>query len=133
MTKKLRSSCPINYCLEQFGDTWSLVIVRDIVFNGKSTFGDFMDSAEGVSSKLLSNRLGRLVENSILGKQRDAQNGRIFRYSLTPKGKELVPILHAMIVWGAEHGSHNPELLAWAQELRQDPIGANQRKIQALR
>lgn len=105
-------------------------MVRDIVFNGKSTFGDFMESAEGISSKLLSNRLGRLVETGILAKEKDALNGRIYRYSLTAKGKELLPILHAMIVWGAEHGSQNPQLLAWARELKRDPAEADQEALQ---
>lgn len=121
MTRKLRSSCPINFCLELFGDPWSLMIIRDAAFNGKSTYGEFLSSAESISTKVLAARLDRLVKAEILEKRRDPSSGRVYLYSLTGKGKKLIPLLHEMIIWGAENGDPNPELLAWAEAIRRNP------------
>ncbi|WP_284217314.1 winged helix-turn-helix transcriptional regulator [Agaribacter marinus] len=120
MKKKSRSSCPINFGLEIFGDQWSLMIVRDIAFNQKSTYGDFLDAAEGISTNILAKRLAYLVASGVLTKRKCPENGRIIHYGLTDKGKSLIPILLEMIVWGADHGEQNPELLAWAASIRTD-------------
>ena len=49
-----RSHCPINFVLETFGDKWTLLIVRDLMFKGKSTFLEFAQSDEGISTNILS-------------------------------------------------------------------------------
>ena len=56
-----KSHCPVNFALETFGDAWSLLIVRDIVFWGKRTYGEFLSSAEGISTNILSARLAHTV------------------------------------------------------------------------
>ncbi|WP_415901412.1 winged helix-turn-helix transcriptional regulator [Neptuniibacter sp. QD29_5] len=120
MKKTLRSSCPINFGLEIFGDQWSLMIIRDIVFNQKSTYGDFLNSAEGISTNILAKRLTHLLESGLLTKHKCPDNGRIIRYGLTDKGKSLIPVLLEMIIWGADNGEHNPSLSAWANAIRTD-------------
>ena len=55
--KPLRSHCPINFGLEAFGDKWSLLILRDIVFRGKKTYGEFLKSEEGIATNILAARL----------------------------------------------------------------------------
>lgn len=96
-----KSDCAINYSLESFGDPWSLLIVRDIVFYQKSEFGEFMASAERVGSNTLSRRLDSLQDQGIISKQRSIDDGRKDRYELTEKGWALVPILIELTVWGA--------------------------------
>ena len=46
--RRRRSTCPINFFVEAFGDSWSFLIIRDIVFFGKHTFGEFASSSEGL-------------------------------------------------------------------------------------
>ncbi len=60
-TGKLRSHCPINYGLEAFGDRWALLILRDIVFRGKRTYGEFLRSEEGFATNILASRLVHLI------------------------------------------------------------------------
>lgn len=52
---KKRSDCPISCSLDIFGDKWSLLIIRDIMFFNKSTYGDFLKSVEGIANKDMSN------------------------------------------------------------------------------
>ena len=47
-TQQRRSNCPINFALETFGDPWSLLIIRDMVYFGKKTCGEFLASEEGM-------------------------------------------------------------------------------------
>ncbi|MES2797610.1 MAG: winged helix-turn-helix transcriptional regulator, partial [Bacteroidota bacterium] len=57
---KMRSECPISCSLEIFGDKWSLLIIRDLMFYQKSTYGDFLKSAEGIATNILAARLQAL-------------------------------------------------------------------------
>src|SRR6266581_4030495 len=61
-----RSDCPINFALETFGDLWSLLLIRDIVYFGKRTYGEFFASEEGMATNILASRLARLEEEGDL-------------------------------------------------------------------
>src|SRR5262249_1464480 len=105
----LRSSCPIHFALEVVGDSWSLLIVRDLLFARGATYTELLRTRESISTNILANRLGRLEERGIVSRREDG------RYELTPKGRDLVPILREMILWSAKHdpdGEHDkaPEL-----------------------
>jgi len=81
----LRSDCPINYALEYLGDKWTLLVIRDLVFEGKKFFKDFQNSQEGIATNILSDRLKRLealgiVSSAIDEKAKAAKN-------LPPKSK----------------------------------------------
>src|SRR5689334_12259386 len=98
-----RSDCPINFSLETFGDTWSLLIVRDIVYFGKRTYREFLDSDEHIATNILADRLTLLEERGILRKKPHPHDKRKEVYSLTEKGLDLIPILIELAAWGAHH------------------------------
>ncbi|HEX2906564.1 MAG TPA: helix-turn-helix domain-containing protein [Phototrophicaceae bacterium] len=98
-----RSDCPINFGLETFGDLWSLLIVRDIVYFGKRTYGEFLKSDEGIATNILASRLTQLEQAGILIKKPDVTDKRKEVYELTEKGLDLIPILLEMANWGARH------------------------------
>lgn len=98
-----RSNCPLNISLELFGDRWTLLIVRDLMFKGATTFGELMDGGEGIASNVLANRLNRLEEHKIVSRQPDPTDARRFIYRLTCKGIDLAPVLVDMIVWAARY------------------------------
>jgi DNA-binding HxlR family transcriptional regulator len=104
---KLRSHCPVNFGLEAFGDRWALLILRDIVFRGKRTYGEFLKSEEGFSTNILASRLGHLVEEGILRREEHATDGRKETYSLTKKGLDLIPVMFEMILWSAKYDSQS--------------------------
>ena len=99
---KLRSNCPVNFGLETFGDKWSLLIVRDIIFWGKKTYGDFLGSDEGIATNILASRLAKLEENGIISREKHAADKRKDLYILTEKGKELIPLLVEIVAWSGK-------------------------------
>lgn len=101
----LRSNCPINYSLEVIGDSWSLLIVRDIVFAGKKTFAEFLASDEHIARNILTSRLRKLQENGILTKSPHPTDKRSDIYNLSAKGEELIPTLSVLSKWGYDHYS----------------------------
>src|SRR6185503_5849204 len=103
MKQQRRSDCPINFALETFGDTWSLLIIRDIVYFGKKTYGEFLDSDEGIATNILANRLVHLEQKGILLKKPHDTDKRKEVYLLTEKGLDLIPILLEMAGWSAQH------------------------------
>lgn len=95
----LRSHCPVNFGLEHFGDKWSLLIIRDLMFKGKRHYNEFFECEEKVSTSVLGDRLKSLEESGIISKgQDDVKKSRI-KYSLTEKGIALVPIMIDLILW----------------------------------
>lgn len=100
---KLRSHCPVNYGLEAFGDRWTLLILRDIIFRGKRTYGEFLKSEEGFATNILASRLSQLIEAGILVRERHETDGRKDIYSLTEKGLDLIPVLFEMVLWSAKY------------------------------
>lgn len=101
--ENVRSHCPVNYGLETFGDKWSLLIIRDIVFAGKKTYGEFLKSKEGFATNVLASRLAFLEEQGILSKARSPDDRRKDFYSLTDKGLDLIPIVLSIVAWSAKH------------------------------
>lgn len=113
-----RSLCPINHTLEMVGDPWSLLVIRDIVYFGKRTFGEFLGSAEGVARNILASRLDQLRERGILQKAPHPQDGRKDVYSLTERGLDLIPLLLAAADWGAEHAPSTDAPPEWIELVR---------------
>src|SRR6266545_951786 len=97
-----RSGCPINLSLEVFGDKWSLLILRDMIFGGRRHFRELLSgSQEGIASNILANRLKALVEQGMLTKRDDTSHKQKVIYSLTEPAIELVPVLAQLGSWGS--------------------------------
>lgn len=99
-----RSGCPIGFALDILGDRWTLLVIRDMVFGRKRTFGEFLASEEGIATNILTDRLHRLESAGLLWKQTDPRSQVRVLYRLTEKGIDLVPLLVDLAVWGAMHG-----------------------------
>ena len=102
---KMRSHCPINYALEHFGDKWSLLIIRDLMFKGKRHYNEFFESGEKVSTSVLGDRLRQLEESGIISKGQDTVKKSRIKYSLTKKGIDMLPFMVDMISWSGEYDS----------------------------
>lgn len=96
-----RSGCPINLAVEVFGDKWSLVILRDMIFGGRRHFRELLlRSEEGIASNMLADRLKTLVELGLLTKVDDPTHKQKAVYSLTEMAIALVPIMAHLGAWG---------------------------------
>ncbi|MGH6681116.1 MAG: winged helix-turn-helix transcriptional regulator, partial [Bradyrhizobium sp.] len=79
-----RSGCPINLSLEVFGDRWSLIILRDMMFGGRRHFRELLiQSEEGISSNILADRLKMLLDEGMITKTDDPTHKQKAIYSLT--------------------------------------------------
>lgn len=96
-----KSTCPINLTMEIIGDTWSLLIIRDMAALGNSTFGEFLEAKERIGPSVLTDRLNHLERKGIIEKKSNDQDKRKFTYSLTDKGINLIPIVYEVAVWGS--------------------------------
>ncbi|MGB7585603.1 MAG: helix-turn-helix domain-containing protein [Terriglobales bacterium] len=104
MRKDHRSGCVINQMVEMFGDKWSLLVIRDIIFVNRRHFRELLTkSLEGIASNILADRLQRLVEQGIIVKSDDTSHKQKFIYSLTEKGIGLLPLLMEMVAWGHKY------------------------------
>lgn len=98
-----RSGCPLNASVEMLGDRWSLLIIRDMMLRGVSTYKEFMNCYEGIATNILADRLHKLVEYGIIRADPDPSDGRKITYRLTQKGIDLAPVLTEMVLWAAAH------------------------------
>jgi DNA-binding HxlR family transcriptional regulator len=99
---KQRSGCPISRALDIFGDKWTLLIIRDLVFSDKHRYKDFLGSDEKIATNVLASRLVKLEENGLVVKRTDPDNMKSSLYELTPKGIGLVPTILELGTWSAE-------------------------------
>jgi DNA-binding HxlR family transcriptional regulator len=124
MKKRALSTCPIVFSLDTFGDKWSLVILRDILFGGKSHFREFLASPEKIASNILAARLDSLVHDGMLSKTSDPANKSAAIYKPTQKAIDLLPMLTEMLKWGVAHSAYadknNPDF----RSVLTDPQGS---------
>ncbi len=123
--KKLtrRSTCPISTTLDILGDKWTLLIIRDLMFKGKRTYGEFLQSEEKIATNILADRLLTLEKNGIVEKRAFPGNKAKNLYQLTPKGIDLMPILFEIILWGNEYFEIPERVHRLAGEIRKDRNG----------
>jgi DNA-binding HxlR family transcriptional regulator len=100
---KRRSGCPVSTALEEFGDRWSLLIIRDLMVRGYRTFKEFQGAGEGIATNILADRLKRLETFGIIRAEKEKTDGRKLNYRLTEKGIHLAPVLLDLLIWGARH------------------------------
>ena len=121
MTKKSqprRSDCPISYALDVFGDKWTLLIIRDMLFKQRRRYSEFAESGERIATNVLADRLSKLEAWGLVTKQTDPQNARQFIYRLTAKALDLAPVLIEMILWSAKHDPHTAADRSFVREAK---------------
>ncbi|WP_127124382.1 winged helix-turn-helix transcriptional regulator [Chryseotalea sanaruensis] len=120
---KRRSDCPISFALEIFGDKWTFLIVRDLMFKGKHFYGEFLLSGEGIATNILSDRLSLLENNGIISKSSDPGHKQKIMYRLTQKGIDLVPVLVEMIMWSAKYDKQSAVEKQFVKAVKKDKVG----------
>jgi DNA-binding HxlR family transcriptional regulator len=132
MERHRRSACPIAYSLDVFGDRWTLLILRDMVFGGKKYYREFLESGEGIATNVLADRLERLEEAGLISKRRDPDDGKRNVYTLTEKGLDTLPVMLEIIAWGATYDPASaapPELAERLKRDREGELAALRKKV----
>lgn len=118
-----RSDCAIEQALDVVGDTWSLLVVRDIA--GGVTRFDALQRELSVSRKVLTERLAALVDAGVVDRRPYSERPPRHDYVLTARGEGLLPVLLALQDWGTRHVLGDGELTAAASS-------AEARRVEAL-
>jgi DNA-binding HxlR family transcriptional regulator len=107
-----RQDCSIARALEVVGERWTLLIVRD-AFYGVRRFNDFLTHLD-IPRAMLSDRLSGLVDDGVLERRADPGHAGRNLYELTPAGRDLWPVLHALLAWGDQHRDPNSRMFTHA-------------------
>ena len=110
--------CPIAFGLNHFGDRWTLLIVRDLLLKGKRQFREFLDGGEGIATAVLTDRLQKLEKAGLVTAKAGKGRGNPWFYSLTAKGKDLLPVMVEMILWSAKHDKKTTAPSTWVRRAR---------------
>ena len=122
-TQKRKSDCPINFALEVFGDRWTFLIVRDLMFKGKHYYGEFLQMEEKIATNILADRLSLLEEAGIVSRTIDeAHNSKII-YKLTEKGIDMLPVLTDVILWSSKHDKQTAADVKFVRKAKKDREG----------
>ncbi len=96
-----RMQCPVARSLEQVGEWWSMLILRD-AFLGLRRFEEFQQSLS-IAPNMLTRRLAKLVESGLLERRQYGTHSRRFEYLLTERGRSFRPVLLTLLDWGNRH------------------------------
>lgn len=105
LTKEELPECPVATTVQLIGNKWKLLIIRNLVYNEKQRFGDFLKTVPAISKKVLTDNLRALENDGLIEREVFAEVPPHVEYSLTELGKSLQPILDAMKKWGADYKS----------------------------
>ncbi len=103
MDIKFKCNCPFTSALDVLGDKWILVIVKQMLIEGKATFKDFTEADEAIATNILTTKLRFLEEAGIIIKTQRPDNKKTNYYLLTEKGLALTPVLIELALWSDEH------------------------------
>jgi DNA-binding HxlR family transcriptional regulator len=95
--------CSVAQTLEVVGEWWSMLILRD-AFLGVTRF-DRLQERLGISRNVLNQRLAHLVATGVLDKVAYSEHPPRYDYRLTAKGRDLFPVLEAMLRWGDKYAA----------------------------
>jgi DNA-binding HxlR family transcriptional regulator len=108
---KWRSVCPISCALDVVGDKWSLLILRDLLLKNESTFTQFLESPEHISTNILTARLTKLRDCGLVQRS-SGPSKRNNVYTLTAAGKDFEGVLRALGVWSSKHlPTYKPDMM----------------------
>ena len=120
---KKRSDCPISCSLEMWGDKWSLLIIRDLMFAKECTYGDFLKAPEGIATNILASRLVALEENKLIEKLNHPDSKAKVLYRLTKKGIDLLPVMIEINLWTEKYLPIPADRKAMLKEVKKDKVG----------
>ena len=120
---KKRLDYPVSCSLDIWGDKWSLLIVRDLMFKKACTYGDFLKSEEGIATNILAARLQSLEENKIIEKSAHPDSRAKVLYKLTRKGIDLLPVMIEINLWAEKYFSIPGDRAALLKEVKKDKAG----------
>jgi len=117
---KKRSACPVSSSLDIWGDKWSLLIVRDLIYSKRCTYGDFLKSDERIATNILASKLSTLEANGIISKMEHPDSRAKVLYQLSEKGIDLLPVMIEIYLWGEKYFSLSEDHIQFLKKIKND-------------
>lgn len=128
-----RSGCAISMALDTVGDKWSLLILRDLMFTDKRSYGELQASDEKIATNILATRLCTLEQNGVIRKQPDPADSRRSLYFLTEKGIGLLPVIIELMYWMSNNSPEASSCVANLQAYKKDRVALYKEMTKKLR
>lgn len=103
LTKDELPECPVATTVQLIGNKWKILIIRNLIYNERQRFTDFLKSVNGISKKVLTDNLRALEDDGLIEREVFAEVPPRVEYFLSPLGNTLKPILDAMFEWGTDY------------------------------
>lgn len=103
-----------------FGDKWTFLIIRDLMFKGKHYYGEFLQMEERIATNILADRLSSLEAFGIVTRTVDEQHRSKQVYKLSQKGIDLLPVLIEVILWSAKHDKQTAADIKFVKRAKRD-------------
>lgn len=103
LTREELPECPVATTVQLIGNKWKMLIIRNLIYNGKQRFSDFTRTIPAISKKVLTDNLRALEDDGLIERRVYAEVPPRVEYSLSEIGKSLRPIWDAMEAWGIEY------------------------------
>lgn len=124
MKAKFRCDCPISSALDILGDKWTIVIVKQMLLEGRKTFKDFLQADEGIATNILATRLKWLEGFELITKEKLPDNKKTNIYRLTEKGLSLTPVVIELAIWSDKNLRQLHPILQESHEMMEtDKVG----------
>jgi DNA-binding HxlR family transcriptional regulator len=120
---KYRSDCPFSLSLDIWGDKWSLLIIRNMMFYNLNTYGDFLKMPEKIATNILADRLEKLEKAGLITKEEHPESKAKLLYKLTPMGVDLLPMMTEIGLWADKYFKISPEARAVVKAAKKDKKG----------
>src|SRR5207249_785350 len=119
-----RQYCAVAKALDVVGDRWTLLVVRELLLRGPSRYTDIREGLPGVATNLLADRLRELEHAGVVVRRKEPPPVAATVFELTPRGRELAPVVGALGRWGMPFMTEAPgeadevrsRWLAWPAE-----------------
>ena len=95
-------ACPVEVSLMMIGEKWKVLILRELM-TGTKRFGEIHGSINGVSQKVLTQKLREMESDGLINRVAYAEIPPRVEYSLTEIGRKFQPVIAAMQTWGNEY------------------------------
>lgn len=117
MNQEFRCDCPITSAIDLLGDKWMIVIIKQMLIEGMETFKDFNESAEAISTSILTLKLKCLEQYGLIVRKNHPTNRKTKLYHLTEKGLSLAPVIIDLAIWSDTNLRELNPIMSQSEEL----------------
>lgn len=96
----VEGACPVARAIDVLDGKWTMLVIRDLL-RGTRRFSELRSSLAGISPKTLTDRLRALEGHGLVERVMYAEIPPRVEYSLTPRGRDLQPVVDALAAWGS--------------------------------